>query len=468
MKTVLFVIGHYQHLREIYPVLVFFSQQDSKTHVLFCWDDEHSQNAALHMKSLGIETHFFSELYRPAKVPRPAVQADKPTDKPIYEKKAPGHGMLRRNINFIAEFILCSREVLRLKHVANKFLDRINPDTVISAAYYSCAQIYDIIFDYTKKHDIPHHCFCWHPFIGQKQQMFGRFGSIRGHGWEYLNADYCFFTKILAKLFPDWTRTDGNKRIFPFRPSHLLTAFCNKLLPSNIWQTPHEDFDLLFVESQFAMDQLQESNFDTRQTRIVGKPLLDAVFLNLNNQEHLRSMCAAVGLDPDTPFLLLNMLPVPEHKSVTNARYWEDVANLCTQLGKLPIKFVVSLHPRCRPEDYEDLLLKNGMLLARQHKLHDLYPYCMAVVTHHCSTNPMAYIFNKPLILYDFHKYTTSYLGDFITQGLTYSSTIEKLSCEIQSFLSSHALASPSQFHYKNASQRACETIHALCRAWKG
>lgn len=468
MKTVLFVIGNYQQLREISPVLNFFSRQDNKIHVLFCWDDQHTQNAAIHLKTLGIEIHSFPELYRPAKVSRPTVQAPPSTDKPACKKKPPHHSIVRRDLNFVAEFIICCGEILRLKHFANKFLDRINPNTVISAAYYSCTQIYDLIFDYTKKHGIPHHCFCWHPFNGQKQQIFARFNSTRSCGWEYLNTDYSFFSKLVAKLFPAWTRSDGDQKIFPFKPSQLLTAYCYGLLPSDIWQTPHEDFDLLFVESQFALDLLQKSNFDTRRTKVVGKPLLDTVFSNMNNPKHLQSMCATIGLSPDTPFLLLNMLPVPEHKWVTDAQYWEDIAHLCTQLGKLPIKFVVSLHPRCRPEDYGDLFSKNGLLLARQHKLHDLYPYCLAVVTHHCATNPMAHIFNKPLILYDLHKYTTSNLIHFITEGRPYAPTVEALSCAIESFLSSHALVPPSQFHYKNTSQNACATIHALCCSPKG
>ncbi|MFN7194325.1 MAG: hypothetical protein ACK5U4_23040, partial [Rhodospirillales bacterium] len=66
----------------------------------------------------------------------------------------------------------------------------------------------------------------------------------------------------------------------------------------------------------------------------------------------------------------------------------------------LPV--ILSLHPLCAPTDYEFAQAEFGARIARRHKIYDLYPHCRVAVSFACSTNIVAQLFGKPLVIYDY------------------------------------------------------------------
>ena len=65
---------------------------------------------------------------------------------------------------------------------------------------------------------------------------------------------------------------------------------------------------------------------------------------------------------------------------------------------------MLSLHPLCNYENYKFAEKKYKVKISRNYSIHELYPFCKAVVSFPCSTNFLSLIFNKKLIIYDLFK----------------------------------------------------------------
>ena len=72
------------------------------------------------------------------------------------------------------------------------------------------------------------------------------------------------------------------------------------------------------------------------------------------------------------------------------------------------VPVVLSLHPLCDAARYDFAEDKYGVFICRDYKIHELYPFCAFSISFPCSTNLLASMFKKPLVIYDFFGLTNT------------------------------------------------------------
>jgi len=111
---------------------------------------------------------------------------------------------------------------------------------------------------------------------------------------------------------------------------------------------------------------------------------------------------AALNINPAGGFILFNVEPSVEHRYADAEAHWERFDGMMRAVTGHGVAVVLSLHPLCDPRDYAFAEQRYGVVLARSHKIYDLYPYCRLAVSYPCSTNVVSELFRKDLVLYDF------------------------------------------------------------------
>jgi hypothetical protein len=182
----------------------------------------------------------------------------------------------------------------------------------------------------------------------------------------------------------------------------MLAGRVAGLSVANPWQQPSEEFDVVYVESDFSRDLLLESRYPAAKIDVAGKPLLDAVVARTRDAAAREAIYASLGLAADTPFALLNVEPTAEHRYSDWDSHWRRLRQLLDGLRSTGVPAVLSLHWLCTPADYAWVTEEYGFAVPTDLKIVDLYPLCGVSVTFPCSTNVLAPLFRKPLVIYDF------------------------------------------------------------------
>lgn len=231
-------------------------------------------------------------------------------------------------------------------------------------------------------------------------------------------------------------------RMFMFPPVNMLAARIMGFLQKNPWQVPSRFYDVVFVESEFSRKMLEDSNYDLRKVVVAGKPLLDSVGERLYDPEHFREMCRNLGLGEECGFVLVNVEPAAEHHYASWERHWQLFDTVMRSLERVNRKVVLSLHPLCDYENYRFVEQKFGYRISRQYKIMELYPYCDFVVSFACSTNTLALIFKKRLVIYDWFGMTAESAPRghlFRIPGALYAYTGSELSARIDEVVKQHS-----------------------------
>jgi len=266
------------------------------------------------------------------------------------------------------------------------------------------------------------------PYVGERVAVGYRFENLTDAMSAELDATRNVLRRLVAGAYPRWVRARNGKEIFMFDPNRMVSAKMFGLIDRNPWQSPSEHYDVVFVESEFSRTMLLESNYDPGKVIVSGKPLLDSVFRGLSDRAYSERLYGEVRLRINEPFILVNVEPSAEHAYSTWESQWERFRSLMGSLRETGLRVVLSLHPLCHPKNYAFVEKEYGFTLSQKYKIAELYPYCSVVVSFPCSTNQLALVFGKPLIIYDWFGVTDGPRRDlFRVPGALYARSAEEV-----------------------------------------
>jgi len=217
-----------------------------------------------------------------------------------------------------------------------------------------------------------------------------------------LDAGHGIINRIFALLFPRWTTSQANRRIFMWNPVDMLAGRVFGLLENDVWQKPSVRHHTVFVDSIFSRDLLAASDFPVEKIVVSGSPVLDNVVRAMRNEDHADRIARSLGIEARAGFVLVNIEPAAEHHYCDWQKHWTNIDAVMQAVTRLKEPIVLSLHPLCDPAKYEFLQDKFGVRISRDFKIHELYPYCRFCVTFPCSTNRLSALFGRKIIVYDF------------------------------------------------------------------
>jgi len=242
--------------------------------------------------------------------------------------------------------------------------------------------------------------------VGEFIQHVSRMNHLQvGMAGPEIRADYDAVNRVLAKVFPRWTRdlADGT-RVFYWDPMRIVSAELTGLGMKPQWLKPSTDFDRVFVFGEFSRKLLIDAGYPDDKIVVAGQPLFDNILRQRGDLTRRAEIAAHIGVTPGEPFLLVNIEPSLEHDYATAEDHWRnfhEVLRACTGHGAA---IVLSLHPLCEVENYRFAENQYGCRISTRFSIHELYPDCTVSVSFVCSTNVLALDFCRPLVIYDFQR----------------------------------------------------------------
>ncbi|MGH7380734.1 MAG: hypothetical protein ACREKR_00695 [Candidatus Methylomirabilales bacterium] len=400
MKRALFIFSIVHYYREMFPVARFYKSKGFDVHVVIGYSGASADEAARICEDQGFTVH------RPPAALRygdPLARQDGLLRAPDAVPEAkPG---FRSFVLHSAGALLSSiRRASRVKRHVKGLVATVAPDLIFGGPFHSCLQIDNGIARAARAGRIPYCCLPVFPYLGERNSVEARFDNLEsGTKSPIIRVDYNAANRMLAVVFPEWTRSRDGYRVFMFEPLAMWTARLMGLLERNPWQKPVESYDLVFVESEFTRKMLEDSDYNASKIVVSGKPLLDEVFEKLSDENYRTQLYEELGLKNGEGFLLFNVEP---NYYRTSDEYWGYFRSWMESLKDAGRPVVLSLHPLCNPDQYDFVSKEYGHFLARSRKIVELYPYCDGVVSFPCSTNVLIEVFEKPLIIYDVMGHT--------------------------------------------------------------
>lgn len=390
----LFVVPIYQFSRELRPVLEHFAARGVDTHVLVGWTGPTAEEYASRCAAKGMAVH---------RVGPPYGYGDP------FAKRSTGsvtrrvsRGRLREWVDNARRARGTLRRFRALRTGAEGLVERIAPDVILGGPYHSCGFIDEGIARAGRNRRIPLCCLSVSAYSGERNAVEARFANVAAGMLSGLDARENVPRRLLAGSFPSWTRSQGDRRIFAFDPWLMLASRLTGLLPRNPWRTPSELYDVSFVESEFSRQMLLDSGVDPAEVVVAGKPLLDDVYVRLEDPGSLSEIYQDLGLCEGEAFLLCNVEPSFEHRYSSWDDHWRRTRAVFDCLERTEVPVVLSLHPLCELDHYRPLAAESGFALSERWSIMDLYPLCAASVSFPCSTNTLAELFGRRLVVYDF------------------------------------------------------------------
>jgi hypothetical protein len=188
----------------------------------------------------------------------------------------------------------------------------------------------------------------------------------------------------------------------------MFVAWVHRLFFNRLWMKPSLDFKRVFVFSEYSAELLRTDGYPMDKVVVSGEPLLDQVWRRVGDAVEQRRLYEYLKLAPGTRFLLVNIEPAAEHSYCDWERHWAFFHELMNAVTGHGMPVVLSLHPLCDAPHYDFVEEKYGVFICRDVKIHELYPFCGLSISFPCSTNLLASIFRKTLVIYDFFHLTDS------------------------------------------------------------
>jgi hypothetical protein len=440
MRRVLFSMTISHYAREVGPVAEYFLSREIDTHLLVGWHGATADEYARRCEALGCVVH---------RVPRELAYSDEfaePESEPA--QAGPRRTLLRRvrsvagrRIYAVSSFMALVRRARQARRFAERLIEMVEPDVVIGSSYRSCGEVDNGIARAASVRSVPYCCVPQGPYLGERNMIDARVTQLEtGMTSHKLLVDESWGNRLLALLVRGWTRRSNGYRFFAWTPRSMLAARLAGMLDPNPWQQPSEFYDVCLVESEFSRQMLVASGYEPEKVVPVGRPILDVVYERLGDPEHERRLFADLGLRPGSPFALFNVEPSYEHQYATQAEHWARFHALMQAMRRTGLDVVLSLHPLSDPSNYRFVEDEYGFILSEQYRIGDLHPYCGISVSFPCSTNVMAELFGKPLVVYDWVGMTKEdyHRADlFRLPGATYAYGAEELVARIAEVTSS-------------------------------
>jgi hypothetical protein len=441
MPTALFVVSIYNYHREVLPVIENFSRNGWRVVVVLGWRGESAEEAAATYAARGCAVEWVPEAmaYRGGTPRSTSIPAAPPVERPVARKLS----VVRRLIG-LARILW---QMIAVRRWVVRFMNRAQPDVVLSGPFHSIGKFDNAFLLTTRRHALPHCCYPFSPYIGRKNATLARFGNLAiGMLSGVLSADYDLLNRLLAKSFPHWTTTRGGTTIFMFDPLEMLAGWWTGMMDRDVWQTPSPTFDKVFVFSKYSSDLLAASDFPMDLVAVSGYPLLDDVVARASDTVARSGLRADLGLGPGEAFILFNVEPSAEHHYCDWDKHWQNFRAMMEIMKKPGLPVVLSLHPLCRIEDYLFAEKEYGVRISRTWTIYDLYPDCRFAVSFACSTNHLAEMFNKPLVIYDFFNMAHSdspRADDFRLPGALVGHNFAEIEADVRQLAAATASTAP-------------------------
>jgi hypothetical protein len=344
---------------------------------------------------------------------------------------------LRALLSLVAQW----RFMRRARTVASAIFRQADPDVFISNNFHSCGRLDNALLDESRRKAVVSACIAVSPLVAKVIARPGRL--VQYHSGMYADeqkVSHSLFSRIIAALHPEWTVADGSACIFMWPPAAMLASRLAGLLPADVWQTPHPDFDLIFAQHARAAELLRESGVPEEKIRVHGPPRMDEVIRSLAQPAWLAKFYGDHRLRLGEPYILWNVEPSWEHHYCTAELHWQRVRQLAVRLRVLSRPIVVSLHPLCSRADYEFLEGEFGFRIS-DYGIHHVYPGCEFAVSFACSTNYYAVMLRKRILMYDWFGVCTDARrwNLYRQEGLEAVQDFEQLEDGLARFVSQHS-----------------------------
>jgi hypothetical protein len=451
MRTALFVCSIVHYYREMMPVAHYFRDRGWQVRIIIGWGGRSAARAAAECRAAGFE---IVELDAAFLIAGEDGAASRPAER---RATSPAPISVPRRIAMFADSV---RKLTRQKRYARVVVGTIAPDLVFAGPYHSPNLLHNAIAATCRRRRVPYCNLPASAYVGERNAVLGRFLN-RGLGMQssIIDVDYDRLNRLMARLFPRWTRTRDDISIFMWDPLLILAARLCGALTGNVWQKPAESFDVVYVYSEFSYKMLVDSSYDPRKIVITGIPLLDAPRRLHGDGEHRARMWRTLGLPGQHSFILFNVEPSYEHRYATHEEHWRRFHELMAVVQRTGMPVVLSLHPLCNLADYEFAEAQYGVTISRDYRIFDLYPYCLLSVSFPCSTNVVAEEFGKPLVIYDYFGMTAEdgpRKDLFRLPNARYGYTADEVEHEIRAALS----AAPRDVPRRQTTASACAVIY--------
>jgi hypothetical protein len=423
MNRVLFVASAVSYFREMAPVVWHFAQRGWEVRVLFgsvspITDVTVTECAAHSIKAdvVPADVGYGAEA---AAGQDSATSEACPAGSSITGKETSVPSMLpdwlRGAIRWsrLGRFLRIPSDLARMRRIrkfSDDYIVALKPDVVFQGAYHSVGQIDNGIARACRAQGIPRYCLPNSGYVGARIMPVGRRTHLdTGMASEGILVKYDWVNRLFGAIFPKWTYTlrDG-RRIFYWDPVFVFMAWLNGLFFERLWMKPAVDYKRVFVFSEYSFGLLRDDGYPMEKVVIAGQPLLDSVWERSSNRLQQDSLYSYLKLNSGSSFLLVNIEPAAEHSYCSWEKHWENFHAVMKAVTSHGMPVVLSLHPLCDGPRYEFAVEKYGVFICKDYKIHDLYPFCGISISFPCSTNLLAELFSKPLIIYDFFGSTTA------------------------------------------------------------
>jgi hypothetical protein len=393
-SRVLFDFSIFNFYREMLPVADFYHARGHEVHALIGYSGPTAEEAVEYCAKQGFHVH---------RVPAPLAYGDHLLPRPERRAVKERPGDASATLQSLAASYPLLRSASATMQFARNILMEIRPDFVFGGPFNSCLKFDNALAYICEQRHIPFYCLPVSAYVGERNTIDARFANFaNGMLSRNLETDFGLVNKFFERIHPEWTRRRNGKALFMFDPVEMWAAGMYRFLEPNPWQKPSLRYDLVFVESEFSAKMLRDSDYPAHKVAVSGKPLLDAVFQNSQNECYKDELFRACGLRKDETFILFNVEPSAEHHYASWEVHWDRFESLMQCLARTGRKIVLSLHPLCDCKNYAFVEQKYGFNVARDYRIMDLYPHAGLVVSFPCSTNLLSLIFKKPLFVYDF------------------------------------------------------------------
>ena len=387
-KTVLFIITAIGYFKEASPVCKKFSKNNWKVIILVGFYDHNIDSIKIFAKKNNLELFY---------LPKDLVYSDYTNNfLSSYVKK----NIFSIPIRLLSLLYLVKRNLKKKKRIIS-ILKSFKPDCVFMGSFHSSGEIDNIALKYFKKSDKNCYCIPNSDYLGEKvlidsRENFLSLGTISN----IIKKDFDVINKIFALFFNSWVRNIKKNKVFFWDPIKIIADKLVGIGMEKNWMKPSILFDKVFVFSKISRRMLISDGYPDEKIIVSGQPFIDNIRQKQFNEKFKKKMMGYLNVR-DGKFLLLNVEPSAEHNYCEWSHHWDNFNKVLINLKQNNLPIVLSLHPLCNYEDYKFAEKKYKVKICRNYSIHELYPFCKAVVSFPCSTNFLSLIFNKPLIIYD-------------------------------------------------------------------
>lgn len=295
------------------------------------------------------------------------------------------------------------RTSLAAKEIARKTWAWSRPDIYFSASFGSIIGVENHLAKIARRAGAKLFCYPTYPCYGEDVYIRRRFQNVDMGMWtNYLRTDVDIVNRVLAKIFPNWTRSYNGRQQFAKDPIEMLAAWLLGLLYHDPWKKPYDIYDRIYVPYQFSADLLYRNGYPNKRVGMLGKPSIDQVARQCADPGFVSHMQEELGFTFDESFILFNVAPSAEHKNTSQEVHFRQFFAICDVLKATGKKIILSLHPLCDFETYNRHAERYGFTISRNYQIYYLQPFCRFIVSHSCTTNHQGALAGKKVIDIDY------------------------------------------------------------------